>query len=601
MLLDPRDARPRAARRGGRSRAPAATRASSSSCPPPSSRSSLPPRGDGRRGGRGARAARARTCAAARGGHRAARGRRRCTRSPRRQGELNAGDALRRRSRPSTASSRAASSSAPCRSTSRSAAPTARSPSTTRCARYLPELAALAADAPFHEGRDTGLASVRPDVASCCRARASRRRCASWERVRRRAALGRCGGASRAAPLVVGAAPAPACTGRSSCACPTRRRRSPTPRRSPPSPTRSSRWLAERHDAGEALAGRARRGASRRTAGRACRHGVEGELPTSTRASDARPARGCTRCSTSSSRSPSGSAARAELAGARELVAVATARRSARRAGARSACARAVALARRRLIWRNARARVAPRHVAAALTPRRRSTARLLARLRARAVCTRLPARPAPTRSPTRTSSSRSTSATSCTTAACPASTPLGVGAVPARACAAGSRRASRPRCSRGRPHARRRAARPRRWTSRCGRSPTPTTAPSLSTLPRARRARSSRSASSLVHRSAYQLKEADPHSWALPRLSGAPKAALVEIQADEYGGGRPSASTRRCSPKTMSALGPRRALRRVPRHPARRDAGARSTSCRSSACTGGCAGRSSGTSRSSR
>jgi hypothetical protein len=43
-----------------------------------------------------------------------------------------------------------------------------------------------------------------------------------------------------------------------------------------------------------------------------------------------------------------------------------------------------------------------------------------------------------------------------------------------------------------------------------------------------------------VVHRSAYQLKEADPHSWAIPRLSGAPKAALIEIQADEYGGGRP-------------------------------------------------------------
>jgi hypothetical protein len=42
-----------------------------------------------------------------------------------------------------------------------------------------------------------------------------------------------------------------------------------------------------------------------------------------------------------------------------------------------------------------------------------------------------------------------------------------------------------------------------------------------------------------LVHRSAYQLKEADPHSWALPRLWGPPKAAMVEIQADEYGGGR--------------------------------------------------------------
>jgi Iron-containing redox enzyme len=43
-----------------------------------------------------------------------------------------------------------------------------------------------------------------------------------------------------------------------------------------------------------------------------------------------------------------------------------------------------------------------------------------------------------------------------------------------------------------------------------------------------------------VVHRSAYHLKEADPHSWAIPRLSGAPKAAMVEIQADEYGGGRP-------------------------------------------------------------
>ena len=40
------------------------------------------------------------------------------------------------------------------------------------------------------------------------------------------------------------------------------------------------------------------------------------------------------------------------------------------------------------------------------------------------------------------------------------------------------------------------------------------------------------------VHRSAYQLKEADAHTWALPRLSGAAKAALVEIQADEYGEG---------------------------------------------------------------
>ncbi len=43
-----------------------------------------------------------------------------------------------------------------------------------------------------------------------------------------------------------------------------------------------------------------------------------------------------------------------------------------------------------------------------------------------------------------------------------------------------------------------------------------------------------------LVHRSLYHLKEADPHSWAIPRLAGAAKVALVEIQSDEYGGGRP-------------------------------------------------------------
>lgn len=43
-----------------------------------------------------------------------------------------------------------------------------------------------------------------------------------------------------------------------------------------------------------------------------------------------------------------------------------------------------------------------------------------------------------------------------------------------------------------------------------------------------------------VAHRSIYHLKEADPHTWAIPRLAGRAKAALVEIQADEYGGGRP-------------------------------------------------------------
>lgn len=41
------------------------------------------------------------------------------------------------------------------------------------------------------------------------------------------------------------------------------------------------------------------------------------------------------------------------------------------------------------------------------------------------------------------------------------------------------------------------------------------------------------------IHRSAYQLKEADAHTFALPRLRGPGRAAMIEIQADEYGSGR--------------------------------------------------------------
>jgi len=59
-----------------------------------------------------------------------------------------------------------------------------------------------------------------------------------------------------------------------------------------------------------------------------------------------------------------------------------------------------------------------------------------------------------------------------------------------------------------------------------------------------------------LVHRSAYQLKEADPHSWAIPRLSGPPKAALIEVQVDEYGGGRPEWIHAELFGKAMAALG---------------------------------------------
>jgi hypothetical protein len=41
------------------------------------------------------------------------------------------------------------------------------------------------------------------------------------------------------------------------------------------------------------------------------------------------------------------------------------------------------------------------------------------------------------------------------------------------------------------------------------------------------------------VHRSIYHLKEADPHAWVIPRLSGQAKASLVAVEFDEFGGGR--------------------------------------------------------------
>jgi hypothetical protein len=43
-----------------------------------------------------------------------------------------------------------------------------------------------------------------------------------------------------------------------------------------------------------------------------------------------------------------------------------------------------------------------------------------------------------------------------------------------------------------------------------------------------------------LIHRSAYQLKEADPHSWVIPRLEGAAKTGVMDVQYDEYGSGDP-------------------------------------------------------------
>jgi hypothetical protein len=59
-----------------------------------------------------------------------------------------------------------------------------------------------------------------------------------------------------------------------------------------------------------------------------------------------------------------------------------------------------------------------------------------------------------------------------------------------------------------------------------------------------------------VMHRSAYQLKEADPHTFGLPRIDGRAKAAMVEIQADEYGGGRFERMHSELFAETMRELG---------------------------------------------
>jgi hypothetical protein len=59
-----------------------------------------------------------------------------------------------------------------------------------------------------------------------------------------------------------------------------------------------------------------------------------------------------------------------------------------------------------------------------------------------------------------------------------------------------------------------------------------------------------------LIQQSVYKLKEADPHSWAIPRLQGRPKAALVEIQSDEYGEGRLARMHSELFAVTMRGLG---------------------------------------------
>lgn len=71
-----------------------------------------------------------------------------------------------------------------------------------------------------------------------------------------------------------------------------------------------------------------------------------------------------------------------------------------------------------------------------------------------------------------------------------------------------------------------------------------------------ARKATDEQAREFLVQRTVYTLREADPHSWAIPRLRGRAKAALVEIQSDEYGGGRPERVHAEIFARTIRAAG---------------------------------------------
>ncbi|WP_327191080.1 iron-containing redox enzyme family protein [Streptomyces xinghaiensis] len=58
------------------------------------------------------------------------------------------------------------------------------------------------------------------------------------------------------------------------------------------------------------------------------------------------------------------------------------------------------------------------------------------------------------------------------------------------------------------------------------------------------------------AQRSLYHLKEADPHAWVIPRLTGRAKAAMVAVEFDEFGGGRADRVHARLFAELMTDLG---------------------------------------------
>ncbi|MBV9161425.1 MAG: iron-containing redox enzyme family protein [Pseudonocardiales bacterium] len=59
-----------------------------------------------------------------------------------------------------------------------------------------------------------------------------------------------------------------------------------------------------------------------------------------------------------------------------------------------------------------------------------------------------------------------------------------------------------------------------------------------------------------VAQRSLYHLKEADPHAWVIPRLTGPAKVALVTVEHDEYGSGNPGRMHAQLFADMMTELG---------------------------------------------
>ncbi|MET9295648.1 iron-containing redox enzyme family protein [Streptomyces sp. NPDC003077] len=58
------------------------------------------------------------------------------------------------------------------------------------------------------------------------------------------------------------------------------------------------------------------------------------------------------------------------------------------------------------------------------------------------------------------------------------------------------------------------------------------------------------------AHRSLYHLKEADPHLWVIPRLTGHAKAGMAAVEYDEFGAGRAERVHARLFADLMADLG---------------------------------------------